>query len=101
MGPAALHLPVILHNVKNKYSDVQTRCSLYGEKAKAALGLERQIQEADRVIRNFESTLAQEALIPAGPGALQERVSELQVRAWWTPGGRGHSPNKHSEAGGR
>lgn len=78
VGPAALHLPVTLHNVKNKYSDVQTRCSLYGEKAKAALGLERQIQEADRVIQSFESTLAQEALIPAGPGALQERVSELQ-----------------------
>lgn len=44
----------------------------------AALGLERQIQDADRVIRGFESTLVQEAPIPAGPGALQERVSELQ-----------------------
>ncbi|XP_066876969.1 envoplakin isoform X3 [Kogia breviceps] len=79
-GPAALHLPVALSNVKNKYSDVQVLCRLYGEKAKAALGLERQIQDADRVIRGFESTLAQEAPIPAGPGALQERVSELQCR---------------------
>ncbi|XP_019499892.1 PREDICTED: envoplakin isoform X2 [Hipposideros armiger] len=78
VGPAALHLPVALNNVKNKYSDVQALCNLYGEKAKAALSLERQIQEADRVIRGFESTLAQEAPIPAGPGALQERVNELQ-----------------------
>ncbi|XP_037013894.2 envoplakin [Artibeus jamaicensis] len=78
VGPAALHLPVALNNVKNKYSDVQVLCNLYGEKAKAALDLERQIQNADRVIRGFESTLAQEAPIPAGPGALQDRVSELQ-----------------------
>ncbi|XP_054945783.1 envoplakin-like [Physeter macrocephalus] len=77
-GPAALHLPVALSNVKNKYSDVQVLCRLYGEKAKAALGLEQQIRDADRVIRGFESTLAREAPIPAGPGALQERVSELQ-----------------------
>lgn len=80
VGPAALHLPVALNNVKNKYSDVQALCSLYGEKAQAALGLERQIQDADRVIRGFESALAQEAPLPAGPGALQERVSELQRR---------------------
>ncbi|XP_028376591.1 envoplakin [Phyllostomus discolor] len=78
VGPAALHLPVALNNVKNKYSDVQVLCNLYGEKAKAALELERQIQDADRVIRGFESTLAREAPIPAGPGALQERVGELQ-----------------------
>ncbi|XP_027626614.1 envoplakin [Tupaia chinensis] len=78
VGPAALQLPVALNSVKNKYSDVQVLCSLYGEKAKAALGLEQQIQEADKVIRGFESTLAQEAPIPAGPGALQERASELQ-----------------------
>ncbi|XP_014387230.1 PREDICTED: envoplakin [Myotis brandtii] len=31
MGPAALHLPVALNNVKNKYSDVQALCNLYGE----------------------------------------------------------------------
>ncbi|XP_057571321.1 envoplakin [Hippopotamus amphibius kiboko] len=79
-GPAALHLPVALNNIKNKYSDVQGLCSLYGEKAKAALGLERQIGDADRVIRGFESSLVQEAPIPAGQGALQERVSELQRR---------------------
>ncbi|KAJ8786941.1 hypothetical protein J1605_023196 [Eschrichtius robustus] len=77
-GPAALHLPVALSNVKNKYSDVQVLCRLYGEKAKAALGLERQIRDADRVVRGFESTLVQEAPIPVGPGALQERVSGLQ-----------------------
>uniref|UniRef100_A0A8C0DP91 Envoplakin n=1 Tax=Balaenoptera musculus TaxID=9771 RepID=A0A8C0DP91_BALMU len=77
-GPATLHLPVALSNVKNKYSDVQVLCRLYGEKAKAALGLERQIRDADRVVRGFESTLVQEAPIPVGPGALQERVSELQ-----------------------
>lgn len=79
-GPAALHLPVVLNSVKNKYRDVQVLCSLYGEKAKAALGLERQIRDADKVIRGFESALAQEAPIPAGPGALQERVSELKRR---------------------
>lgn len=32
VGPAALHLPVALNNVKNKYSDVQALCHLYGEK---------------------------------------------------------------------
>ncbi|XP_045670045.1 envoplakin isoform X1 [Ursus americanus] len=78
VGPATLHLPVALNSVKNKYSDVQLLCSLYGEKARAALGLEHQIQDVDRVIRGFESSVAQEAPIPAGPGALQERVSELQ-----------------------
>lgn len=51
-----------------------------GDRARAALGLERQIQDADRVIRGFETTVAKEAPIPAGPGALQDRVSELQVR---------------------
>ncbi|XP_004860787.1 envoplakin isoform X1 [Heterocephalus glaber] len=78
VGPAALQLPMVLNNVKNKYSDVQILCSFYGEKAKAALGLEQQIQEADKVIRAFESTLAQEAPISDGLGALQDRVSELQ-----------------------
>ncbi|XP_012864252.1 PREDICTED: envoplakin [Dipodomys ordii] len=78
VGPAALQLPMALNNVKNKYSDVQVLCSLYGEKAKAALGLEQQILDADRVIRGFESNLAQEAPIPDGPGTLQGRVSELQ-----------------------
>nr|XP_017530034.2 envoplakin isoform X3 [Manis javanica] len=78
VGPDALHLPVALNNVKNKYRDMQILCNLCGEKAMATLGLERQIQDADRVIRGFESTLVQEAPIPAGPGALQERVSELQ-----------------------
>ncbi|XP_077020004.1 envoplakin [Tamandua tetradactyla] len=77
-GPAALQLPVALNNVKNKYSDAQLLCTLYAEKAKAALGLEKQIQDADRVIRGFESSLAQEAPLPASPGALEERVSELQ-----------------------
>ncbi|XP_032312690.1 LOW QUALITY PROTEIN: envoplakin [Camelus ferus] len=78
VGLTALHLPVALNNVKNKYSDVQVLCSQYSEKAQAALGLERQIRDADRVIRGFESALAQEAPLPAGAGALQERVSELQ-----------------------
>lgn len=32
VGPAALQLPVVLNNVKNKYSDVQVLCGLYGEK---------------------------------------------------------------------
>lgn len=48
-------------------------------RAKAALGLEKQIQEADRVIQGFEATLAREGPIPEGSRALQERVSELQV----------------------
>nr|XP_012634312.1 envoplakin [Microcebus murinus] len=78
VGPAALQLPVALNSVKNKHSDVQVLCSLYGEKAKAALGLERQIRDSDRVIGGFESTLAQEAPVPAAPGALQDRVSQLQ-----------------------
>ncbi|XP_053068367.1 envoplakin [Acinonyx jubatus] len=78
VGPVALHLPVVLNSVKNKYSDVQVLCNLYGEKARAALGLERQIQDTERVIRGLESSVAQEAPLPASPGALQERVSELQ-----------------------
>lgn len=77
-GSAALQLPVVLNNVKNKYSDVHSLCYLYGEKAKAALGLEKQIQEADGIIQGFEATLAQEGPIPEASGALQERVSELQ-----------------------
>lgn len=32
VGPAALQLPVVLNNVKNKYNDVQNLCRLYGEK---------------------------------------------------------------------
>lgn len=63
-------------------------------RAKAALSLERQIQEADRVIRGFESTLAQEAPIPAGPGALQERVNELQVRGWPASWREGSQPEQ-------
>ncbi|XP_028608725.1 envoplakin isoform X2 [Grammomys surdaster] len=77
-GSAALQLPVVLNNVRNKYNDTHSLCHLYGEKAKAALGLEKQIQEADRVIQGFEVALAQEGPIPEGSGALQERVSELQ-----------------------
>uniref|UniRef100_A0A8C8YLP1 Envoplakin n=1 Tax=Prolemur simus TaxID=1328070 RepID=A0A8C8YLP1_PROSS len=56
---------------------VSDTCLLLG-RAKAALGLERQIRDSDKVIRGFESTLAQEAPIPADPRALQERVSQLQ-----------------------
>ncbi|XP_051851000.1 envoplakin [Antechinus flavipes] len=77
-GLAGLHLPVTLNNVKNKFSDVQVLCSLYGEKAKASRALEQQIQASEKVIRGFESGLAQEAPIAAGPGALQERISQLQ-----------------------
>ncbi|XP_026260637.2 envoplakin [Urocitellus parryii] len=78
VGSAALQLPVVLNNLKNKYRDVQALCTLYGEKAEAAQGLEQQIQDADRIIRGFESTLVQEGPIPDGPRALQERISELQ-----------------------
>ncbi|XP_006869625.1 PREDICTED: envoplakin [Chrysochloris asiatica] len=78
VGPVALQLPVVLNNVKNKYSDLQVLCSLYEDKAKAALGLEQQIRDAEKVICGFESTLTQEAPISDGPDALQQRVSELQ-----------------------
>lgn len=60
-----------------KASDPLLSCG----RAEAARGLEQQIQDADRIIRGFESTLVQEGPIPDGPGALQERVSELQVGA--------------------
>ncbi|XP_064438365.1 envoplakin isoform X2 [Mirounga angustirostris] len=33
-GPTALHLPLALNSVKNKYSDVLVLCNLYGEKEK-------------------------------------------------------------------
>ncbi|XP_075415571.1 envoplakin isoform X2 [Tenrec ecaudatus] len=78
VGPTALQLPVALNNVKNKYSDVQALSNLYGDKAKASLGLLQQIRDSDKIIGGFESTLAQETPIPDGPGALQERVRELQ-----------------------
>ncbi|XP_029784826.1 envoplakin [Suricata suricatta] len=78
VGPVALHLPVALNSVKNKHSDVQVLYNLYGEKARAALGLEQQIQDAERIIGGFESSVAQEAPLPASPGALQDRVCELQ-----------------------
>ncbi|XP_072501843.1 envoplakin isoform X2 [Notamacropus eugenii] len=77
-GPTVLHLPVTLNNVKNKCNDVQVLCSLYGEKAKAARALEQQIQASEKVIQGFESNLVQEAPIAASPGALQERISQLQ-----------------------
>ncbi|XP_036613061.1 envoplakin [Trichosurus vulpecula] len=77
-GPTVLHLPVTLNNVKNKYNDVQVLCGLYGEKAKAARALEWQIQASDKVIQSFESNLVQEAPIAASPGALQDRISQLQ-----------------------
>ncbi|XP_062072198.1 envoplakin isoform X2 [Lepus europaeus] len=78
VGPAALQLPVALNSVKNKYSDVQVLCHLYRDKAKAALGLERQIRDTDKVIQGFELALAQETPLSGDPGALQERVVELQ-----------------------
>ncbi|XP_028912729.1 envoplakin isoform X2 [Ornithorhynchus anatinus] len=77
-GPAALQLPVALNNVKNKFSDVQALCALYGEKAKASLELEQQIQKSDQLIQTFEAALGQEAPLAAGPGALQDRAGELQ-----------------------
>lgn len=78
VGPAALQLPVALNSVKNKYSDVQVLCHLYGDKAKAALGLERQIRDANKVIQGFELALVQETPLSGDPGALQERAVELQ-----------------------
>lgn len=73
------------------------------DRAKAALGLERQIRDADKVIRGFESALAQEAPIPAGPGVLQERVSELTVRgreASWQEWGCGLTQERGGASGG-
>lgn len=32
VGSAALHLPVVLNSVKNKYSDTMALCDLYGDK---------------------------------------------------------------------
>lgn len=64
-------------------------------RAKAALGLERQIQEADKVIQGFESALVQEVPISDDLGALQDRVSELQVGAGGPlPGGRRAQPGQ-------
>ncbi|EPQ18959.1 Envoplakin [Myotis brandtii] len=48
MGPAALHLPVALNNVKNKYSDVQALCNLYGEK-------EKTVQDAGLTYQQFKN----------------------------------------------
>uniref|UniRef100_U3I034 Uncharacterized protein n=1 Tax=Anas platyrhynchos platyrhynchos TaxID=8840 RepID=U3I034_ANAPP len=75
---SASQLPVTLNALRSKYSDVKMLSSLYNEKAKAALNLETQIENADKVISTFEAKLAQDSIIPASPNALQDRANDLQ-----------------------
>ncbi|KAJ7316049.1 hypothetical protein JRQ81_002211 [Phrynocephalus forsythii] len=77
-GTTASQLPVTLNNIKNKYNDVKVLSRLYDEKAKAALNLETQIENTDRIISNFEAKLSHDGTIPASPNALQDRANELQ-----------------------
>lgn len=49
-------------------------------RAKAALNLETQIENTDKVVSTFEAKLAQDSIIPASPNALQDRANDLQVR---------------------
>ncbi|XP_072846610.2 envoplakin [Pogona vitticeps] len=77
-GTMASQLPVTLNNTKNKYNDVKVLSRLYDEKAKAALNLENQIENTDRIISNFEAKLSHDGTIPASPNALQDRANELQ-----------------------
>uniref|UniRef100_A0A8B9SB62 Envoplakin n=1 Tax=Apteryx owenii TaxID=8824 RepID=A0A8B9SB62_APTOW len=75
---SASQLPVTLNALRNKYNDVKVLSSLYSEKAKAALNLETQIENTDKIISTFEAKLAQDSIIPASPNALQDRANDLQ-----------------------
>ncbi|XP_062830054.1 envoplakin [Anolis carolinensis] len=77
-GTTASQLPVMLNNIKNKYSDVKVLSRLYEEKAKAGVNLETQIENTDKIISNFEAKLSHDGTIPASPNALQDRANELQ-----------------------
>lgn len=48
-------------------------------RAKAALNLETQIENTDKIVSTFEAKLAQDSVIPASPNALQDRANDLQV----------------------
>ncbi|KFQ92661.1 Envoplakin, partial [Nipponia nippon] len=75
---SASQLPVTLNALRRKYNDVNMLSSLYNEKAKAALNLETQIENTDKIISTFEAKLAQDSIIPASPNALQDRANDLQ-----------------------
>uniref|UniRef100_A0A663DL20 SH3 domain-containing protein n=1 Tax=Aquila chrysaetos chrysaetos TaxID=223781 RepID=A0A663DL20_AQUCH len=75
---SASQLPVTLNALRSKYSDVNMLSSLYNEKAKAALNLETQIENTDKIVSTFEAKLAQDSIIPASPNALQNRANDLQ-----------------------
>ncbi|NWZ89189.1 EVPL protein, partial [Nesospiza acunhae] len=75
---SASQLPVTLNALRSKYSDVKMLSSLYNEKAKAALNLETQIENTDKIVSTFEAKLAQDSIIPASPNALQDRANDLQ-----------------------
>ncbi|NWS10162.1 EVPL protein, partial [Pachyramphus minor] len=78
---SASQLPVTLNALRSKYNDVNMLSSLYNEKAKAALNLETQIENTDKIVSTFEAKLAQDSIIPASPNALQDRANDLQQ--WW------------------
>lgn len=75
---SASQLPVTLNALRSKYSDVSMLSSLYNDKAKAALNLETQIENTDKIVSTFEAKLAQDSIIPASPNALQDRANDLQ-----------------------
>ncbi|OXB81139.1 UNVERIFIED_CONTAM: hypothetical protein H355_005069 [Colinus virginianus] len=75
---SASQLPITLNSLRSKYSDVSMLSSLYNEKAKAALNLETQIENTDKIVSTFEAKLAQDSIIPASPNALQDRAKDLQ-----------------------
>ncbi|KFM07659.1 Envoplakin, partial [Aptenodytes forsteri] len=74
---SASQLPVTLNALRSKYNDVNMLSSLYNEKAKAALNLETQIENTDKIVSTFEAKLAQDSIIPASPNALQNRANDL------------------------
>ncbi|KFQ14889.1 Envoplakin, partial [Leptosomus discolor] len=75
---SASQLPVTLNALRSKYNDVNMLSGLYNEKAKAALNLETQIENTDKIVSTFEARLAQDSIIPASPNALQDRANDLQ-----------------------
>ncbi|PIO24598.1 hypothetical protein AB205_0043830, partial [Aquarana catesbeiana] len=76
-GSTAAQLPTTLTNVNNKYNDVKVLSTLYGEEAKASLNLESQTSKTEEMIRGFESFLAQDRAVPAGPNSIQERSNQI------------------------
>ncbi|XP_030646457.1 envoplakin [Chanos chanos] len=79
LGPRIYSLSQKLNTATNKIDDISTLAELYKKKATASMYLEKQIKEVDKILRGFESRLAQDTVIPNAPNAIQTHNQELQV----------------------